>query len=100
MIHQSKHNLKISVFILLSFVFALTVQQFDLYKGNAAHLTHSIKFFDDNKLQYDWISNQTHHLPLFSNLHFYLIKFFSNKIIHLIHFILLINLCFIYFFNL
>ena len=91
MIYQSKHNLKISVFILLSFVFALTVQQFDLYKGNAAHLTHSIKFFDDNKLQYDWISNQTHHLPLFSNLHFYFIKFFSNKIIHLIHFILLLT---------
>ena len=85
-----KSNSKILIFILLSFLFALTIQQFTLYKGNAAHLIHSIKYFDDNKLQYDWIANQSHHLPLFVNFHYYLIKIFSNKIIHLIHFILLL----------
>ena len=85
-----KSNSKVIIFIFLSFIFALTVQQFDLYKGNAAHLIHSIKHFDYNKLQYDWIANQSHHLPLYANLHFYLIKIFSNKIIHLIHFILLL----------
>ena len=89
MISTSKFNLKFLLFIILSFIFAITVQQFDLFKENAAHLIHSIKFFDENKLQYDWISNQSNHLPLFSSFHFYLIKIFSNKIIHLIHFILL-----------
>ena len=34
--------------IFLSFIFVLTIQQFELYKGNAAHLIHSIKFFDTN----------------------------------------------------
>lgn len=97
MIHQSKHNLKISVFILLSLAFALTVQQFDLYKGNAAHLIHSIKYFDDNKLQNDWIAIQEHHLPLFAYFNYLLIKIFSSKIIYLIH-ALLLGVCSLFLF--
>ena len=53
------------VYIFLSLLFVLTIQIFEPYRGNAAHLIHSIKYFDTNKLQDDWIANQAHHLPLF-----------------------------------
>ncbi len=75
--------------VLLSLLFVLTIQIFDIYKGNANHLIHSIKFFDDNKLQNDWIANQEHHIPLFAYFNYLLIKFFSGKSIYFIHSILL-----------
>tara|TARA_B100001093_G_scaffold186766_1_gene179355 strand:- start:1910 stop:3388 length:1479 start_codon:yes stop_codon:yes gene_type:complete len=86
-----KINLNIDkiFFVLLSLLFVLTIQIFDIYKGNAAHLIHSIKFFDDNKLQNDWIANQDHHLPLFAYFNYLLIKIFSSKVIYLIHALLL-----------
>ena len=64
---SQKFNLKpnILLYIFLSLIFVLTIQVFDPYRGKAAHLIHSIKYFDTNKLQEDWIANQTHHLPLF-----------------------------------
>ena len=77
------------LFVFLSLLFVLTVQIFDFYKGNAAHLIHSIKFFDDNKLQNDWIANQENHLPLFAYSNYLLIKIFSNKVIYFIHSFLL-----------
>ena len=80
---------KIIYLIFLSFIFAMTVQQFELFKGNANHLIHSIKEFDDNKLQNDWIANQEHHLPLFTYFNNLLIKIFSKNIIYLIHTLLL-----------
>jgi hypothetical protein len=67
----------------------MTVQQFELFKGNANHLIHSIKEFDENKLQNDWIANQEHHLPLFTYFNNLLIKIFSKNIIYLIHNLLL-----------
>ena len=82
-------NEEILYIIFLSFIFAMTIQQFDLYKGNAAHLIHSIKEFDDNKLQNDWIANQDHHLPLFTYFNNLIIKIFSKNVIYVIHFILL-----------
>ena len=42
-----------------------------------------------NKLQYDWIANQTSHLPLFNYFNYFLIKYFSINVLYLIHFILL-----------
>ena len=48
---------KIIYLIFLSFIFAMTVQQFELFKGNANHFIHSIKEFDENKLQNDLIAN-------------------------------------------
>ena len=80
---------KIFIYILLSFLFVISIQQFALYKGNIAHLVHAIKEFDSNKLQNDWIANQSNHLPLFSYFNFILIKLFSEKIIYIIHGILL-----------
>ena len=75
--------------IFLSLIFALTVQSFELFKGNANYLIYAIKEFDDNKLQYDWIANQAHHLPLFTYFNNLLIKIFSKKVIYVVHYILL-----------
>ena len=63
---SKKFNLNNStlVYIFLSLIFVLTIQIFDPFRGNAAHLIHSIKNFDTNKLEYDWIANQAHHLSL------------------------------------
>tara|TARA_B100000579_G_scaffold231100_1_gene189361 strand:- start:5505 stop:6983 length:1479 start_codon:yes stop_codon:yes gene_type:complete len=95
----NKINLKNDklVYFFLSLLFVLTVQQFDLYKGNAAHLIHSIKFFDTNKLQNDWIANQENHLPLFAYFNHFLIKIFSKNIIYVIH-SLLLGICPLYLF--
>ena len=89
MIKKINLDINKTFFILLSLLFVLTIQIFDVYKGNAAHLIHSIKFFDDNKLQNDWIANQDHHLPLFAYFNFLLIKIFSSKSIYIIHALLL-----------
>lgn len=75
--------------LLLSILFAITVQQFPFFKGNSLHLLHAIKNFEFNKLQNDWIANQTTHLPLFTIFNHFLIKFFSTKILYFIHFLLL-----------
>lgn len=80
---------KILIYIFLCFLFVISIQQFALYKGNIAHLVHAIKEFNNNKLQNDWIANQSNHLPLFTYFNFILIKLFSNKIIYIVHGILL-----------
>ena len=96
---SEKLNLKnsILVYIFLSLIFVLTIQIFDPFRGNAAHLIHSIKYFDTNKLENDWIANQAHHLPVFVKFNYFLIKFFSSKIIYFMHGVLL-ALCALYLF--
>ena len=96
---SKKLNIKTNtlVYIFLSLLFVLTIQIFEPYRGNAAHLIHSIKYFDTNKLQDDWIANQAHHLPLFVQFNHLLIKFFSSKIIYFVHSILL-GLCALFLF--
>ena len=96
MIKFIKQN-EIVFWLILSFLFAITVQQFPFYKGNSLHLLHSIKDFEFNKLENDWIANQTNHLPFFTLFNHVLIKFFSVKILHLIHFLLL-SLCSLFLF--
>ena len=85
------------IYIFLSLIFVLTIQIFDPFRGNAAHLIHSIKHFDTNKLENDWIANQAHHLPVFVKFNYFLIKFFSSKIIYFMHGVLL-ALCALYLF--
>ena len=96
---SEKFNLNKStlVYIFLSIIFVLTIQIFDPFRGNAAHLIHSIKYFDTNKLENDWIANQAHHLPVFVKFNYFLIKFFSSKIIYFMHGVLL-ALCALYLF--
>jgi len=89
MLNKTNLNTDKIFFILLSLLFVLTIQIFDIYKGNANHLIHSIKEFEENKLQNDWIANQEHHLPLFAYFNYLLIKIFSVKSIYFIHSILL-----------
>lgn len=84
-------------YIGLSILFAITVQQFPFFKGNSLHLIHAIKNFEFNKLQNDWIANTTNHLPLFTVFNHFLIKFFSLKILHLIH-LCLLSLCSLFLF--
>ena len=96
---SEKFNLNKStlVYIFLSIIFVLTIQIFDPFRGNAAHLIHSIKHFNTNKLENDWIANQAHHLPVFVQFNYFLIKFFSSKVIYFIHGFLL-ALCALYLF--
>ena len=96
---SEKLNFKNSTlaYIFLSLIFVLTIQIFDPFRGNAAHLIHSIKYFDTNKLENDWIANQAHHLPVFVKFNYFLIKFFSSKIIYFVHGVLL-ALCALYLF--
>ena len=82
-------NNEIIFIIFLSAIFASTTQVFELFKGNANYLVYSIKDFDFNKLQNDWIANQPNHIPLFTYFNNLLIKFFSKDIIYLIHYLLL-----------
>ena len=77
------------VLVFLSIIFGLTIQQFLLFKGNIAVIIHAIEIFNYNKLQYDWIANQTDHIPLFTYFNYFLIKFFSINVIYVLHFILL-----------
>ena len=90
-------NNDLIIYIFLSFLFVLTIQIFDPFRGNAAHLIHSIKYFETNKLENDWIANQAHHLPVFVQFNYFLIKFFSSKVIYFIHGFLL-ALCALYLF--
>ena len=39
------------IYIFLSLLFVLTVQQFELFKGNILYLIHAIKGFDEINLQ-------------------------------------------------
>ena len=81
---------EIILYLILSILFAFTIQQFPFFKGNSLHLLHAIKDFDTNKLQNDWVANQTNHLPVFTYLNNIFIKVFSIKILHVIHFSLLV----------
>ena len=97
MIQNINLNNKNFVFIVLSLLFVLSVQQFDLFRGNILYLIHAIKDFDENNLQNDWIANQTDHLPFFTYVNYLLIKIFSEKILYLSH-SLLLGICCYYIF--
>lgn len=88
MIDLNKHK-DLFIYLILSILFAITIQQFAFYKGNSLHLLHAIKDFESNKLQYDWIANQTDHLPLFTYFNNIILKIFSINFLYLVHFILL-----------
>ena len=76
---EFKKKKEIYLYLLFSFLFAITVQQFPFFKGNSLHLLHAIKDFEFNKLQNDWIANQTDHLPLFTFVNKLFFKNFSNQ---------------------
>ena len=80
----------IILYLILSILFAFTVQQLPFFKGNSLHLLHAIKDFDTNKLQDDWIANQTNHLPVFTYFNNIILQFFPVNILHIVHFSLLV----------
>ena len=81
---------EIILYLILSILFAITIQQFPFFKGNSLHLLHAIKDFDSNKLQEDWIANQTNHLPAFTYLNGIILQVFPVNILYAIHFSLLV----------
>ena len=94
---NTSYKKNIILYLILSILFAITIQQFPLFKGNSLHLIHAIKNFEFNKLQNDWIANTTNHLPLFTMFNYFLIKLTSLKFLYLIHFCLL-SLCSLFLF--
>ena len=86
------NNKNFLIIFFLSGIFAFTIQQFLLFKGNIVVIIHAIEIFSDNKLQNDWIASQTDHIPIFTYINYILIKLFSIKILYFVHFILL-SLC-------
>ena len=86
------NNKNFLIIFFLSGIFAFTIQQFLLFKGNIVVIIHAIEIFGDNKLQNDWIASQTDHIPIFTYINYILIKLFSIKILYFVHFILL-SLC-------
>ena len=86
------NNKNFLIIFFLSGIFAFTIQQFLLFKGNIVVIIHAIEIFGDNKLQNDWIASQTDHIPVFTYINYILIKLFSIKILYFVHFILL-SLC-------
>ena len=81
---------EIIFYLILSILFAITIQQFPFFKGNSLHLLHAIKDFDTNKLQNDWIANQTNHLPIFTYLNNIILQVFPVNILHIVHLSLLV----------
>jgi len=88
---------EIFLYLLLSVLFAITIQQFPFFKGNSLHLLHAVKSFEFNKLQNDWIANQTNHLPLFTYFNNIILRIFPINFLHIVHFILL-TLCSLFLF--
>ena len=89
-IKSNQEKKEFIILIILSSIFALTVQQNYLFQGNHAHLIHSLKNINLMDLNNDWISSITNHVPIFTFFNYIFIKFFSVNIIHIIHFLLLI----------
>ena len=81
---------EIILYLILSILFAITIQQFPFFKGNSLHLLHAIKDFDTNKLHNDWIANQTNHLPIFTYLNNIILQVFPINILHVVHSSLLV----------
>lgn len=90
-------NKDLLIYLVLSLVFVLTVQQFLLFKGNIAHIIHSVKYLPGNNLKYDWIANQTNHLPFFAHFNHFLLFFFPKNILYVVHGFLL-GLCSLFIF--
>ena len=81
---------EIILYLILSILFAITIQQFPFFKGNSLHLLHAIKDFDTNKLHNDWIANQTNHLPIFTYLNNIILQVFPINVLHVVHSSLLV----------
>ena len=69
---ENKYN-----FLFLSLLFALSIGQYPFFEENHVNLLRSLANSDYNKLTNDWLAQQTDHVPIFTFISTYLIKFFS-----------------------
>jgi len=82
----NKKNL--SFFIIVLFLF--TISQQDLFKENHVLLIYALKNFDAFKnLNNDFVTDFTNHIPIYTGLVFFLVKYFSIKSLYVLHYILL-----------
>ena len=85
MFHYKKiFNNKKTLIIILSFLFALSVQKNFLFQGSDVLLINSIKSLNFEKLSSDWVSTYTDHIPVYTYFNYLLINLFSINIINLI----------------
>ena len=72
-------------YILLSFLFALSIGQVAFFEGNHVHLLRSLANIDYLMLSEDWLVNEIDHVPFFTFLTTYIIKYLSLAVLNILH---------------
>jgi len=80
---ENKYN-----FLFLSLLFGLSIGQYPFFEENHVNLIRALLNSDYNKLSNDWLAQQTDHVPIFTFISTYLIKFFSLKSLNVLHILL------------
>ena len=75
-------------YILLSFLFALSIGQVAFFEENHVHLLRSLANNSYFKLNDDWLSNEIDHVPFFTFVSSQIIKYFSLIGLNILHIIL------------
>jgi hypothetical protein len=72
-------------YILLSFLFALSIGQVTFFEENHVHLLRSLVNNNYFKLSDDWLSNEIDHVPFFTIVSSQIIKYFSLVGLNILH---------------
>ena len=75
-------------YILLSFLFALSIGQVAFFEENHVHLLRSLANNNYFKLNDDWLSKEIDHVPFFTFVSSQIIKYFSLIGLNILHIIL------------
>jgi len=75
-------------YILLSFLFALSIGQVAFFEENHVHLLRSLANNSFFKLNEDWLTNEIDHVPFFTFVSTQIIKYFSLVGLNVLHIIL------------
>lgn len=72
-------------YLLLSFLFALSIGQFAFFEENHVHLLRAIANDEFSKLGDDWLANQIDHTPLFTIFSAFIINYTSLIGLNVLH---------------
>ena len=75
-------------YILLSFLFALSIGQVAFFEGNHVHLLRSLANNNYLLLNQDWLTSEIDHVPFFTFISTYIIKYFSLIGLNILHIVL------------
>ena len=75
-------------YILLSFLFALSIGQVAFFEENHVHLLRSLANNNFFKLNEDWLTNEIDHVPFFTFVSTHIIKYFSLAGLNILHIVL------------